>query len=283
MINSVPLEVKESPCLSYARGKELLAKYNDSIAKYGDKAKQTLARYALDADETFLGSNPFMNVQLGGLVQLAIPAELETAVRRNPDFFRDKYEDVALVLRSNGDTYKQNDSIAKSLAKQVKKRLGAMPTAENPARISLKGLSLKEDANSQYGLVFVLGDGAEVISVPEFAYANNGKKFAKTDEKGVPIFNNQGNRIFYARDNGLSRLCLDGDLDLGSGFEDLACSFSDGRVPLVFSEAGSQKNLGLHQELYTKALASVMQRKGITIAGLEAEVMQEVKRLSGEN
>jgi len=244
MANGVPLEYKEITCLDFPEGKALFGRYNDSIAKYGEKARNVLGKFTLTEDGTMLGSNPFMAVQLASLgVQLATPAQLEKAVGMNPDFFRGKYEDIALVLRQNGDSNTANDFVAKHLYEQVSKRLGTTTTPETPARVSLKGLTLKEDANSQYGLVFVVGDEVEILAVPEFSNVNHGKRFLKTDERGIPIFDNSGNRIFYARNAGLSRLFLSRYLSLGSDGEVLANSDSDGRVPLVVSSvAGVPQN-----------------------------------------
>lgn len=281
MANGVPLEVKDITYLDFARGEPLLAQYRESIAKYGDKARKFLDKFSLGNGNFMLGSSPFMNVQLGGLVRLASPTELEKAVESHPDFFRGKYEDVALVLRSEGDSYAPNDFVARNLAEQVKARLGAMPTSETPARISLKGMTLKEDSHSAYGLVFNVGD-AEVISAPELAHANHGKTFLKTDMQGLPVFDKQGNRTLYTRDNGLSRLCLGWDLDLGSGGGNFASSNSGGRVPVVTNVAGSQKNLGYESTMINQALTNVLERKGLVVKDLEAELAHELKRLNGE-
>lgn len=288
MTNRTSLEVKEITYLEFPMGKELLARYNDSIAKYGDKARGVLSRFSLGADDSLLGSNPFMAVQLGQLegVKLATPAELETAVKQNPDFFRNKYEDIALVLRSEGDSYVNNDFLAKNIAEQIKTRLGSIPTSEDPARISLKGLSLKEDANSPYGLAFVIGDETELIYVPEFAHTNNGKSFAKTDERGVPIFDVNGSRTLYTRETGLSRLYRNGSLNLGSGDVGLADSSSGGRVPLVSSEAGvAQKITELKTpmgetrvENYTQAeIQTALQQ--LSFGGLETALLSKLKEI----
>jgi hypothetical protein len=235
MASGISIGTKDSIYLDFPRGRNILIKYNEDIARYKDKTRQTLSNFYLGDNNTLIGSSSFMNVQLGSLVNLATPTELELAVEKKPDFFEYQYEDIALVLRSSGDSYAPNDFVAKSLAEQIKKRLGTIPTPEKPVRISLKGLSLKEDLNSSYGLVFVVGDVADIITVPEFSYVNDRKCFEKTDERGVPIFNSKGNRTFYARDNGLSWLCLGWDLDLRSSNGNLAKSSSIGRVPIIMS------------------------------------------------
>jgi hypothetical protein len=274
MINGVPLEVKEITCLDFPRGNALLQKYSESVAKYGDRARNVLGKLSLGDRGLIQGSNPFMAVQLGSLARLATPAELEQAVRQNPDFFRRTYEDVALVLRSEGDTYTTNDFLAKHLAQQVKARLGTMPTAEKPARISLKGMSLQENGNSPYGLVFNVGD-AEVLSVPELSHQNNRRRFKTTNEQGVPIFDAQGNRTLYTRDNGLSGLFLSNGLFLGSDDEVLDYSFSVGRVFVVSGEATSQKILAEH-------LATLQKQRDAQIEGINTRFAQAQKILGGQ-
>lgn len=270
MANGVPLEVKEISYLDFPEGKELLAKYNDSFAKYGDKAKAVLGKLSLNGNR-LVGSNPFMAVQLGQFVTLATPAQLMTASERNPDFFRGTYSDVGLVLRTEGDVVSANDYVVKNLFEQVKAR-GITATPDAPVRISLRGAKLKEDANSSYGLVFDLAD-AEVIAIPEFSHTNNGAKFNKADNKGVPIFERNGGRTFYARDSGLSWLYLGRDLDLGSYVGYLADSGASGRVPLVVtSGAGATQNLGdcTYEQIHT-ALTELQ------FGGLESALIAKLK------
>jgi len=273
MANGVPLEVKESPYLDFPRGKELLGKYTESFAKYGDKAKQVLGKLSFNGD-LITGSSPFMAVQLGQFADLATPAQVMFASERQPDFFRGTYSDMGLVLRTDGDDVSANDYIAKNLFTQVKAR-GLIATSENPVRISLKGAKLKEDASSAYGLVFDLND-AEVIAIPEFAHKNNGKSFMKADGRGVPIFDNSGSRNFYSRNSGLSRLCLDWGLNLWSDDVYLASSDSGGRVPLVVaSAAGSAQNLGN----YTPEQIHVA-LEALKFSGLESALLTELNKQS---
>lgn len=221
-----------SPEPYFLADKERADEYQGRIQKYGTRARQTLDIFAFD--NLIKGSSPFGNVGLASDV-LALPSQLEHAISINPQYFREGYEDIGLVICSEGDSISKNDYIAKNLAEQLKKR-GLTPTPETPVRVSLKGLILKEDANSEYGLVFQLGEKAEAISVPEFSYKNNGKTFSETDERGVPIWNEKDNfngRSFYARKDGLSRLYVYGFLNLYSYDGGLDASLSSGRVTVV--------------------------------------------------
>ena len=69
-------------------------------------------------------------------------------------------------------------------------------------------------------------------------------KFSSEDinkVKGLPKSLTGGNRIFYTRQDGLSRLYLGRYLNLDSDSDDLAYSYGDGRVVLESGEATSQK------------------------------------------
>lgn len=240
-VKLIPRIIREAdyPIVDFLNNPEIVEQYKENIQKYGDKARKALDIFTSEGK----GSNPFAVAEMGKYVRLALPSELEQAVRENPDFFKGRYEEPALVLRTNGDSCKSNDYLAKNLFRQVKKRTGNVPTPENPARISLKGTKVKKNDRSDYGLSFLLTDESEILFVPEFAYENNQKTFSITDERGVPIFDNDGDRTFYARKDGLSTLSLNWGLTLHSLWHsDLADSYCTGRVVIV-SYAVSAKKL----------------------------------------
>ncbi len=243
MPNNIELfpEDRTYPKLSFFDGKEAILAYKEELKQYEERAQRTLDvfgfeysfEYSLIKHGLVRGSNPFAVVKLASS-KLALPSQIEHAVRRNPGFFVGHYEDIALVLRTSGDDeYKQNDYIARHLAKQVKKRTGIVPNPYNPVRISLKGLSVEEDNDSGYGLVFLLGDETEVLYIPELSDKNDRKKFSKTDKQGIPIFEDDGSRTFYSRTMGLSRLSLFDKLGLASCGSNLLESNADGRVAII--------------------------------------------------
>jgi len=262
------------PVLTMLNGEEVFNAYQEGIKSYGEKAKKTLGVLSYSKG-IVKGSNPFAVVELGKSLRLATPSELELAVGINPDHFRGTYEDAGLVLRSKGDSHKPNGYIAKNLAEQVNRRIGKIDS-DNPARISLKGLSLKEDKNSAYGLSFVITDEAEVISVPEFSYKNNQRRFSRTDERGVPIFEDNGNRTFYAREQGVSGLFLGRGLGLGSDSGVLASSDDGGRV-VVVNEAE-----GLSQNFLNEHLAKLQTERERQIAEVQERFMRADAILRGK-
>ncbi len=187
------------------------------------------------------GSNVFYVVGVNEVIRkeglrTANPADLERVLRKNVLNLRGFYEDTALVLRTEGDSYEDNDYLVKSLAGQLKKRRGI--GLKNPWVIPLAGLDLVSDGMSAYGLAFRLRADAKVIEAPQLAHENNQKRFSQADRWGLPIFNENGDRTLYTRKDGISKLSLYGedlysDADLYSDPEDLGGSTKDGRVIIV--------------------------------------------------
>jgi len=232
-IKGVKLVPREIPGVSFLADKNMLKAYQERIKiKYNSKK----ARNSLDIfeyeDGVIQGSNSFANVELASS-ELALPSRMLYTSELSPDLFRGNYEDLGLVLRTNGDLYSPNDYNARHLYKQLKHR-GIKPSKKSPVLISLRGLALKEDDESSYGLVHLLTDETRIIQAPELSHLNNRKRFSRADERGIPIFDNEGERTFYARQCGIDRFCLDRDLSLVSyWYWGLADSNANGRVAVV--------------------------------------------------
>ncbi|MEK6953226.1 MAG: hypothetical protein AABX29_09515 [Nanoarchaeota archaeon] len=221
--------------------------YQERIrADYKDNALRSLNVLSFNEQtQEPQGSNPFVLYELirQGITPASI-ATLESLVETNPEALREHYEDyLALVLRTPEDSYERNNSIIAGLLNQAKK-------TKFPVLIS--GPLKPVKANNDYGLNLKLTDQTTVINAPELAYENNGRRFIKLDERGVPIFLSDEEisqlskeernklRTFYARQEGLSWLYLDRYLDLYSYRDNLVDSISDGRV-VVESAAGAKK------------------------------------------
>ena len=217
--------------------------HNEVVGKYGTD-NSLVTKNVRFSDDVVKGSKPGYVIAVNNVLQqaglrTATPADLEEVLREERLKLRGQYEDTALVLRN---TNEPNAYLAGKLMTEVKSRLGK--DIKNPIMIPLNGLDLVEDKDSDYGLSFTLKEDAELISAPELVNTNDYKKFSKTNEKGLPIFDTNGNRTLYTRDSGLSRLYLNYDLDLGSDDSGLGDSDDDGRVVVVSGEATSQKNKG---------------------------------------
>ena len=215
-------------------GRDALKEYN-ALVKADFKGNGALNVLSLNGN-VVIGSNPYSVVLMNKVLKQAglrapTPAELEQILRNDTLNLRDIYEDTALVLRT-GST--PNEYLAKNLEKQVKQR-GMRFSAEFPLMIPLAYLELENDADSPSGLRFRLTENSQLIEAPQLAGSEDYKKFSNTDENGLPIFDSNGNRTNYTRESGLSRLCLDRNLDLYSryGVGNLAVSGDNGRVVLV--------------------------------------------------
>lgn len=231
---------------SIAQGEDAEALYNalveDVKTNYHNHSSFTVSRYDPET-KSILGSNIPLVSRLNELVE---PSGLRTAVPAD-----DQYGDIsrlvqgrfyttfnALVLRTRGDNYKPNDSLAKDLADKVEQKQG---------RLNLPVMIVRPVAryseNSEYGFFTNLDDQTFIIEDPRLDGEKypTGMKFDNVDELGLPIFDKKGERTWYAREGGLSGFDLNSNLLLYSSDERLAYSLAIGRVVLVRGEAAPQK------------------------------------------
>jgi len=205
------------------------AKYNEAIKSFGEKARKSL-------DISPKGSNLFKVLFLNQIgIQTATIPDLETALENGMDL-KGTYEDgCEIVLRSVGDSNKDNDYLVKDLAKKLKiKRMS------NNSQI-ITGLGIKEDNTSAYGLIFDVTDKTNIIKASDFDHKNNGKNFLRINPDYSIEFAEKGNRTLYTKDNGVSRLYLGGGLYSGSDSRLLAGSNDNGRVVVVDGKADAKK------------------------------------------
>ena len=218
---------------------------------YHDHDNLKVLRYN-EEQNVVTGSNSFATSLVNKIIaeqgHTATQAELERIIALNrPDLnLRGHYEDTGLVLRSNEEhnSYLANDLIA---------QLGNI---ELPVLIPLKNLELRNDDNSPYGLAFnIIG---ETIYAPILNHDSENFSSVDIDEEiGIPKKLRQGNRFFYTRKKGLSRLYLGGDLDADAGDEDLAGSGGDGRVVVVSGEAAKKNFVDLFKKIETSYQAQL--------------------------
>jgi len=237
----VPTVIPRANFLTGDFGKAVLDEFKERAEADHDNAD--VLNVLLYSNNIVKGSNPFAVVLVNQIVsqaglRTATPADLERVLQCNALPLRGQYEDSALILRSDGNP---NEYLAGDLIKQVQAR---NPKAKMPLMIPLAGLELANDSNSRYGLAFKLKEDAEVIYAPQLAGKNDGKRFSQTDRNGLPILDEEGNRIFYLWNNsGLSRLYLGRNLDLNGNYydDDLGSSNDGGRVVCVSDEVGAKK------------------------------------------
>jgi len=97
----------------------------------------------------------------------------------------------------------------------------------------ITNLKSAEDENSAYGLVLEPTAETKIIPASDFSHKNDSKNFRTINPDYSIEFDDNSNRTLYTRDNGLSRLFLDGYLILYSNSGNLAYSGEDGRGGLV--------------------------------------------------
>ena len=198
----------------------VLARYKESVksAYNSDKAREVLSKFGAQNGE-LTNSNSFMLVALqnSGLLdgaRIATRQDLETALKFGLDI-SGNYIDFGLSLRTPRDSYKPNDLLAETLGKELKQRRIKLG---NEKLIPISALRLRENSDSEYGLVFDLSEDAEGLE--------NLFQF-KWD---------------YMREQGLAGAYLDWG-GWGSDSGGLAGSGGDGRVVVVSDEsAPSQRS-----------------------------------------
>lgn len=218
-------------------GKAFLEEYKGRVnADYNGNSNLDVLRYYNDVVK---GSNPFAVVLANHVLReeglrTATQADLENTLKLGILPLEGTYEDTALVLRTETSP---NEYLAKNLAEQVKSK--GKKVGKTPIVIPLNRLELVNDLNSPHGLTFKLTDESEIIYAPILDGKNHMKSFSETGKYGLPEKLGEGNRTLYTRDSGLSRLYLDGGLDLVSIYDDLADFGGSSRMVVVSGEATS--------------------------------------------
>lgn len=190
--------------------------------------------------QTFYGSTPFVAARIDTLVR---PLGIRVATLRDlsrPEVMEmvkgQFYSDTpALVARSAEDSYSRNQAILNKLVEEVEKREGKV---QFPFMVTGFNAVKNPDDNG-YGVAIVPREDFAILHDERLESKYHGKSFSNADDQGLPNFDKKGNRTWYARDKGLSRLSLNGNLDLDSNYENLSDSVDYGRVVLVSGEAAA--------------------------------------------
>lgn len=233
-INQIPLVQVEVPTASILTDKEILDKFYARVKeKYNDNKYLKIFKFE---DGFVAGSNSFSDSLMNELLneqgfRITRQSDLERLIKINPNYLNGTYEDTGLALRDEKDP---NSYLAQNLIKQLESRM----KLKLPVMIPLTELSIENDPNSNYGLSFKLKECADIIYAPILNKQSGKFSSEDVDEKsGLPKKLGNGDRTFYTRESGLSRLFLYRDLDLLSYVASLGGSGSDGRVVIVSGEA----------------------------------------------
>lgn len=229
---------KQEVVPAFLQGKDALEIYN-AIKDLG------LGWMNYDAEtQTLRGSNPFIAARIDALLR---PLGIRVADLRDlsrPEVMEMTrglfYADTPrFALRTMNDSHKRNLPLIKRTAEEVEKKYGKLNL---PLIISgFDAVPWPEDKKG-YGVNIVPRDDFTAVYDERLNGKNNGRKFSKADEFGLPIFDEKGSRTFYARNEGLSGFCLNRNSGMGSIDRNLADSYGVGRVVVVKSgEADAKK------------------------------------------
>lgn len=230
----IPVDIPQANFLEGDFGKAVLDDYKRiTKSDYGNAKCLKVLGY----DNRVLGSNPFAVVLVNQIIReqglrTATQADLERILKVNALDLRGTSEDSALVLRTDGDSYKPNDYLAKNLTRQLKERR----KTKWPTMITLSDLDLVKDEASHYGLAFKIRDDAKIVHVPILNKSGGNFDSKKIDEKtGLPTKVGKGDRFLHTKQDGLSGLLLGRGLGLysNSDWDYLDSSSSGGRVVVV--------------------------------------------------
>lgn len=194
-----------------------------------------------ETTQTFYGSTPFVAAKIDTLVR---PLGLRVADVRDlsrPEVMKliegKYYADApTLVLRSMSDSRSQNLPLVKRVAEEVERVNGRVQLP-----VMITGFDVRPLKDGGYGIDIVPRDDFTAVYDERLSGDNHGKKFSDVDELGLPKFDSDGKRTFWARNQGLSGLYLYWDLGLVSYDGVLAYSGDYGRVVLVSGGATAEK------------------------------------------
>ena len=222
------------PSFVYGKDAELI---------YNEIRKTIVKGVWYDNDSKIMkGSNTFLAARADSIMRpLGIRAATLADLSR-PEIIEmirgEHYSDIpAIVFRTMKDRYEPNNLLIKKLAPQIEEKIGRL---ELPVLVTGFDVAPSEDKEG-HGLNIIPREDFAVLHDERLAGKYNEKTFSETDELGLPKFG-KGNRTWYARKEGLSRLYLIRDLNLYSDYEALAYSNELGRVVLVAREGAMHKS-----------------------------------------
>lgn len=206
----------------------------DALMIYNSLPEQIRTGLRYDkSSKTIIGSTPIAVANLDALAQQYGARTPHLRDLSRPEIMRtakgEHYIDSRnLVVRSREDpNWSQNNSLLKTIYELAEKKEGSI---KYPFMIEGFSFIINPEDKKGYGLTLVPNSDFRVIQDERFDGKYSGKSFSEVDELGIPKFDKNGNRKWYAKDKGLSRLYLIRNLVLGSYYGNLAYSDGDGRV-----------------------------------------------------
>lgn len=242
------------------------ARYEEACNRFnGEKARDSLR-------VSQRGSNLFKVLLLNQIgVRTATFPELDLIVQNDRDFLSGTWEDSReVVLRSKGDSYSNNDYLAKRLAKDLKIR-GSIKTP-----LVVSGLVPFEDKNSDYGLVLKPTGETQVIKAPDFSHENDGRKFRAINPDYTVEFDDTSDRTLYTKGGGISRLGLGRGRVADACWDVLADWDAGGRVVEILDAEG------VAPQKFKEYLIKLEQEKERQLQELDKRFVDAQKVLKGK-
>jgi len=193
--------------------------------------------------KTIKGSTPFLAARVDTLVRplgLRVTNLRDLSRSEVMSMVQGKYytDSPTLVVRSLKDSYEKNLPLIKRISEEVEEANGKLDLP-----FMIYGFDVKpwEEDLEGYGIDILRREDFSVIHDERLSGKYNGEKFSEVDDLGLPLFDKDGKRTWYARDRGLSRLYLSRYLNVDSSDGHLANSYDNGLVVLVSAE-GAREN-----------------------------------------
>ena len=200
----------------------------DALMIYNSLSKQ--ARVGLKYDKntrTMIGSTPIAVANLDSMAQQYGARTPNLRDLSRPEIMKiakgQYYIDSRnLVVRSLKDSNcPQNNFLLQTIYELAEQKEGRIKYP-----FIIEGFSFVPNQEDElgYGLSIVAGKDFKVVQDERFDGKYNGKSFSEVDSQGIPNFDKNGSRTWYAKSTGLSWLYLSRDLNLYSYYSNLALS-----------------------------------------------------------
>lgn len=206
----------------------------DALMIYNSLPEQIRVGLRYDgASKTLIGSTPIAVANLDAFAQKYGARTPNLRDLSRPEIMRiaqgKHYIDSRnLIVRSREDPdWSKNNFLLRIIYELAEQKEGSI---KHPFMIEGFSFVPNPEDKKGYGLNLVANSDFKVFQDERFDGKYNGKDFSEVDELGIPKFNKNGKRIWYAKNKGLSRLFLGTGLDLVSGNGDLTGSNDTGRV-----------------------------------------------------
>lgn len=145
----------------------------------------------------------------------------------------------AFVVQSAQDSLAQNRSILEQVIALAEQKTRSV---RFPFMVTGFTVAPFPEDREGYGLRIVPRDDCRITYDKRLSGTNSGKRFTQVDMHGIPLFDENGTRTFYARTEGIAGLCFNWDRYVIAKVGNLAYFDGNGRVVLVRDEvAGAKK------------------------------------------